>query len=315
MENRRDRIEINMEQLFDVIIPMTMDNMPLFKINIEWIRKNIAQKRIVVLGAEALREPVISLGAEFINEDSLIEGMTLQAVKDNLSERIRSSKRAGWYFQQFLKLGYAEVCKDEYYIVWDSDTVPLHEIRHIIDGYPVFTQKEEMEPAYFETLDRLFSGKVKRYGDFSFICENMIIKTALMKEMLEDIMNQPELRGRTFWERILDAVSDENLSGSGFSEFETYGNYVMTYYPDLYHFRTLRGMRKGAEYFGMNPNREELLWAAQSYDTIAFERWSHHHKMVGRVCSTAIVRKMIPFSWFVNMKEKISELRGRGREK
>ena len=93
-----------MEQIFDVIIPMTLDNLPMFKMNIEWIKKNISQKRIVVLGAEALRQPSMELGAEFINEDSLLKGLTLQSVKNILEKRLGISKRAGWYFQQFLKL-------------------------------------------------------------------------------------------------------------------------------------------------------------------------------------------------------------------
>ena len=117
----------------------------------------------------------------------------------------------------------------------------------------------------------MFAGEVKRFGDFSFICENMIMKTVFVKEMLDVIMNQPGLEGESFWERILNAVSDDNLLESGFSEFETYGNYVMRYHPDTYNLRTLRGLRKGAEYFGMEPDKNELLWASKSYDTIAFE--------------------------------------------
>ncbi|MEI3192244.1 MAG: DUF6492 family protein [Lachnospiraceae bacterium] len=65
-----------------------------------------------------------------------------------MTKRTGKASRSGWYFQQFLKFGYAQVCEDEYYIVWDSDTVPLHPISHFQDGKPVFTKKEEMEPPY-----------------------------------------------------------------------------------------------------------------------------------------------------------------------
>lgn len=298
-----------MEQKFDVIVPMTPDNLPVFRMNVEWMKKNLSCRRILVIGAEALAEPSRDLGVEFIQEDTLIEGMTLKNIKARIEERLGNGKRAGWYFQQFLKLAYAYVCEDEYYIVWDADTVPLHKIPHMTDGHPVFTKKEEMEPAYFETLDRLFDGEVKRCGEFSFICENMIMNVRIMKEMLEDIMNQPGLQGDSFWERILSAVSDENLPGSGFSEFETYGNYVMTYYPELYRLRTLRGMRKGAEFFGMSPSHKQLEWAAKSYDTIAFERWSYHHKLVGGICRNPLVRALVPLSFLANAKAAVSRLR------
>lgn len=300
-----------MGQKFDVIVPMTEDNLPVFRMNVGWMKKNLSCRRILVIGADGLEAPSKELGVEYIREDSLIEGMTLKKIKQYMETRLGSGKRAGWYFQQFLKLAYAYVCEDEYYIVWDSDTVPLHRIPHMIDGHPAFTKKEEMEPAYFETLDTLFAGEVKRQGDFSFICENMIMNVKIMKEMLDHIMRQPKLQGDSFWERILSAVSDENLPGSGFSEFETYGNYVMTFHPDLYRLRTLRGMRGGAEFLGMSPTEKQLRWAAKSYDTIAFERWSYHHKLLGVICRNPVVMAVFPLGVLANGKKAISGVRSR----
>ncbi|MEI3192245.1 MAG: glycosyltransferase [Lachnospiraceae bacterium] len=98
----------------------------------------------------------------------------------------------------------------------------------------------------------------------------MIFSVAVMKEMLENLMQQPQLSGDSFWKRILSAVSDDNLPGSGFSEFETYGNYVMKYHPGMYALRILRGLRKGAGFSG-DSTEKQLLWAAKSYDTIAFK--------------------------------------------
>ena len=302
-----------MKSLYDVIVPMTKDNLPVFRMNIQWMRRNLDCKRIIVIGAEELREESKKLGAEFLNEDEIYAGMTLGAIKAYMTERMGNASRSGWYFQQFLKYAYALVCEDEYYIVWDSDTIPLHPISHFQNGKPVFTKKEEMEPPYFDALDRLFAGEVKRYGDFSFICENMIFSVKIMKEMLENLMQQRQLSGASFWERILNAVSDENLPGSGFSEFETYGNYVMKYHPGMYELRTLRGLRKGAEFFGSNPTEKQLLWAAKSYDTIAFERWSHHRKILGRICGSTIIQKMCLLRTVVEAKGLISRIRSIGK--
>lgn len=302
-----------MEQKYDIIVPMTTVNLPVFRRNVEWMRKNLSGKRILVIGAEVLEAPAEELGVEFIREDSVVPGMELAKVRACLERRGGAGKRAGWYFQQFIKLGYACRCQEEYYIVWDADTIPLHRIRHIVDGHPVFTKKEEMESAYFETLERLFGGQVTRVADFSFICENMIIHVGIMREMLERIMKQPDLFGDSFWERILSAVSDESLPQSGFSEFETYGNYVMTYHPDLYHLRTLRGLRKGAEYFGMAPSEAQLQWAARSYDTIAFERWSCHRRVLGILCGNPCIRALVPLSFLVQMKTEIAKKRQEGR--
>lgn len=302
-----------MKQLYDVIVPMTKDNLPVFQMNIQWMKKHLDCKRIIVIGAEGLREDSQKLGAEFLNEDEICAGMTLGKVKEYMTMRTGKAARSGWYFQQFLKFGYAYLCKDEYYIVWDSDTVPLHPISHMQNEKPVFTKKEEMEPPYFETLDRLFAGEVKRCGDYSFICENMIFSVAVMKEMLNNLMQQPQLSGDSFWERILSAVSDENLPGSGFSEFETYGNYVMKYHPGMYELRTLRGLRKGAEFLGTAPTEAQLQWAAKSYDTIAFERWSHQHKMFTKICGSTWIQKLIPLNVLVDAKGTISRIRSIGK--
>ena len=32
---------------------------------------------------------------------------------------------AGWYYQQFLKLQYARVCQDKYYMSWEGDTTTI----------------------------------------------------------------------------------------------------------------------------------------------------------------------------------------------
>ena len=114
-----------MEQKFDVIVPMTADNLPIFQLNIKWMQKNLSCRRILVIGAEKLSEPVRALGVEFIEENTLYKGLTLGKVRECLKARLGEEKRAGWYFQQFLKLAYAYQCQDEYYIVWDADTIPF----------------------------------------------------------------------------------------------------------------------------------------------------------------------------------------------
>lgn len=38
------------KQLYDVIVPMTKDNLPVFQMNIQYIRKNLDCKRVIVIG-------------------------------------------------------------------------------------------------------------------------------------------------------------------------------------------------------------------------------------------------------------------------
>ena len=81
-----------MEQTYDVIVPMTMNNLPVFRLNIEWMKKNLSWRRILVIGAEDLEKPVRELGAEFLSEDTLVPGMTLKNIRACIEKRIGNGK-------------------------------------------------------------------------------------------------------------------------------------------------------------------------------------------------------------------------------
>ena len=64
----------------------------------------------------------------------MLEGVTLPAVRSHLSKHFddvgsvkTASERAGWYFQQLLKLGAARGLPtlSQYFIIWDLDMIPL----------------------------------------------------------------------------------------------------------------------------------------------------------------------------------------------
>ena len=168
---------------------------------------------------------------------------------------------------------------NDYYLVFDSDTIPLHPIPYFsTDGRPNFITKIEYNKPYFDTIDRLFDGKVGRVNPAeSFIAENMMIDKKLMIEMLDVIMANSKIKGDTFYEKALNAVNRDYVRYTGFSEFETFGNYVMTFHPQEYGKVKIRTQRLGAFLLGDEPNEEQLKWASNDYDIISIEpfgrRW------------------------------------------
>ena len=78
----------------------------------------------------------------------------------------------------------------------------------------------------------------------------------------------------SFWEKILWAIPEQSLQKSGFSEFETFGTYVVTRHPDRYALRHLETLRSGKNILGEAPTQEMLDWAAASYDTVSMEKFS-----------------------------------------
>ncbi len=258
---------------FDLIILTTRKNLPVLKRSISRIKRNIAARRYICIGAENLEETVREvLKCDFINEDEVLEGLSLSLIRELIGKLGGNPERAGWYFQQFLKMGYAYKSETDYYLVWDSDTIPVNEVSFFDEKGPVFITKKEYHIPYFDAIDRLFEGKIKRYHpEKSFIAESMIISREYMKEMINAIEANQGLDGRYYYEKIINSVNEKDLSKSGFSEFETYGNYMMITHPEIYTPVKIKTMRLGAFVVGYEPSDRQLEWLSQYYDIVSIE--------------------------------------------
>ena len=171
---------------------------------------------------------------DFINEKILIN---IDKIKNLIKIRNKNAvKRSGWYIQQFLKMQYSNICQDNYYLVWDSDTIPVKEVKIFNDyGKPYFDVKKEYYKPYFITMKKIFPELGKKYN-YSFISEHMLIKTKIMKKMNIIIENNNNIIGNTWYEKIINCIDKKELKHSGFSEFETYGTFVSKYYFNIISF-------------------------------------------------------------------------------
>ena len=269
-------------QKYDLIIMVTKTNIEILKQSVPYILKNINAQNISFVANANLRQEISQFsGISFIDENSILSGMSINTIKNTLNKRCGNGQRAGWYFQQFLKMAYAYVCPYDYYVVWDSDTIPLNPINYFDDGKPIFVKKKEYHMPYFNTIDKLFNGEVERYHeDVSFVAENMIMNKHIMLELISKIESNDDLLGEIFYDKILNSIDLECITESGFSEFETYGNYVMRYYPNQYSITKFRTFRLGRLLLGSHPSLEQLMWAGESYDIVSIENhgpnWMSH---------------------------------------
>lgn len=157
--------------------------------------------------------------------------------------------------------------------MWDADTIPLSKINFLTtDGKMLFNRTDEHHLPYFQTIDILFNKEIK-HETKSFISEGMIINRSIMKELIRAISNNRNLYGNNWVEKILYAIPQQELSFSGFSEFETYGNYLINKYPNMYKERPLKALRYGMGRYGRILTHKELLMIDYC-DTISFENWN-----------------------------------------
>lgn len=267
--------------MYDVIIPLDKSHLKQLLVNINFIRKNIQFSKIKILCDKKII-PLIpnDKDIECLDEDN-IGNFDLKKIQDLIKMRGGDHNRAGWYFQQFLKMEYAFICKDKYYLIWDADTIPLSEIRFFSDDKKMlFNRKKEHHIPYFCTLDILFN-KNLFYDRKFFITEGMIIECKIMKEIINDIKNNNEIYGNSWIEKIIYAISLEDIDKAGFSEFETYGNYILNKYPDKYKERNLKTLRNGMAKYGKILSYKEL--SKLDLDTITFENWNKNKKFSSKM--------------------------------
>lgn len=294
---------------------VTLEKIPLLKNSYSFLKENLGAQEIYLVANRSLEREIRNVFGEkmhFIDEESIMSGLSLQTIREILLQKCGDDHRAGWFYQQFLKMAYALICEKEYYLLWDADTVPLHKIDYFQKGNtPCFIVKKEYYKDYFDTIEKLFGGRVSRLdSNISYIAENMLICSKYMKKMIEEIMDNSSIDGNTFYSKIMNAINPRVISYTGFSEFETYGNYMDTLYPGIYGHIRLRTQRLGAFLFGTSPSDEQLCWAGVDYDIISFEQ--HGKQWLKNITKSRILRKHLnakkTFDFFIKISNRYDRI-------
>ena len=91
-----------------------------------------------------------------------------------------------------------------------------------------------------------------------------------MKNLLEQIEKNTIIKGTNFWDKILMSIDKKDIIQSGFSEFETYGSFVDTYYPNYYKHREWSSKREMVNFFGKIDNlcQNDFDWLSKDFNSI-----------------------------------------------
>ncbi|MCR4596805.1 MAG: glycosyltransferase family 2 protein [Lachnospiraceae bacterium] len=181
-------------------------------------------------------------------------------------------KLTEFYYLQFLKMQYARMAGDEFYLLWDAEYLPCSTMSFYTPDNMVYLDiREELCEDESEIWEQLIPGLHKRI-ELSFHTGHMPVCADYMCEMLDEIEKREYVSGKTFWEKILHIIGRKHLGEMVFQCYEMYGNYVVWRHPEKCILRVFRVFRLGADFFETNRiSRSDLDWLAPDFDAISFE--------------------------------------------
>ena len=298
---------------YSVIIPVDHKNADFVKTVIRFIHRNLLEAEHIYLIANIDLKSAIMKGENaphdfsFIDEDSLIPGLSFEDIRRCLVARPNMTANfTGWYFQQILKFAFAltDYC-GEYYLSWDSDTLPISNLKFFQDGKPLFTAKKEYHKPYFNTMERLIG--IGKTAPFSFIAEHTMFRREFVLELIDEI-NKSVVPGTTWFEKIINACEFEIGNTNLFSEFETYGTFCTVKHPNFYGVQYLNTLRSAAMIRGRHITDTLIDRLSADIDIASFEiydemfpfdfdkrklNWQKRIRKYRRLLSSDGVRKII----------------------
>jgi hypothetical protein len=266
-------------------------DLPILEITARRLRETVACRALYVVAPEtdcAKIGKALGALATVISESDFVPAMTLARLRALPVPNFPQA--AGWYFQQFLKLQFAFVdSAEDYYLIWDADTVPLRPIRFFdAEGRMLLTKATEYHEPYFQTYRNLFGVDANR--EFSLIAQHMVVQKSIAREMLTRIEARFEGGDNWAW-KIMRALP--NAGDNLFSEYETYGHYVKNNFPDRVRFIDRAWLRRQPSGGQGVPSERELRRLAGTYDYVAFERASRGWRRVAKAL-VAGFRRALP---------------------
>jgi hypothetical protein len=249
----------------DVLIPAIEKDLGTLPYVIDSIRTQVKHPigKIMVVSPPSKRIQALCRrkNCTFINEKRV-----LPITKKDIRYQTKRTNRSGWLLQQLLKLAGGNLTKRKYYLVIDADTILIRPHVFLVNGKTVFYCRNWSRPEYFRTYKKLLG--TKPTASRSFVAHYMLFD----KSKLSRLKWKIEARHKTRWYWAIIKKTNKQ-SYAGFSEFETYGNFVKAHYPG--HLVARSALNKSCSSTPASLTREQLFRMAQKYRSISFHkrRW------------------------------------------
>jgi hypothetical protein len=208
---------------------------------------------------------------EVVSENEELKDIDIYAT----AAKLGSKKRAGWYYQQLLKIhSLSQTSHDAINVIWDADTLPLKPLNFIAeDGRLIFYTSDEHHQPYFDHIKHTLH--LNKIITTSFIAQCFPAKTAWVKSYLTAL----EQYNNCSWiDAILLHINKEEPYG--FSEYESMGTYFTHNFMQQMIFSNAKWERFGNSKLGIkNLSPEAAQNLSKTIDYISFENWDVADRM------------------------------------
>lgn len=203
----------------DVLIPAVEKDLAVLPNVIDGIRKHVQHPigdiYIVAPDSEKIKTVCQEKQCTYIDENTI------------LPVNKRRIFGAGWMLQQLLKLSCDTICSNNHFLVADADTILIAPHTFMHQNKTVFYCQDFYWDckSIFEHFQRLT--QLKPVAPRSLITHYMFINRKELNELKQLIES---IHGKPWYQAILDVI--DKRTQVPFSEFETYGNYMLIQHPD-----------------------------------------------------------------------------------
>jgi len=221
------------------------------------LHKFASPRRVLIVApAAACEESDLTFAPNIkcVDENSVLTGVSKSSTQawldkkfgkkvDDMRLGLGSHTMAGWYLQQFLKMGVAEAATkldlSENYVLWDSDMVLLRDYCPFNEQGQVNFMEGDTGPenkcniGYQSSFQRL-TGLPYAYSEKNrkgFTTHHMVINQKAIRSLLDKF---GESSGGKHWSTGILEASCPNLESCscGFSEYGAYASWMKSLHPD-----------------------------------------------------------------------------------
>ena len=206
------------DEEIDVVIPVIEKDLGILPLCLEGVRRQTTNR---IGGCYLVAPPTERLQA-FAEADGLAlvpENEVLGYGAADIDYRPQGRNRAGWIFQQLLKLS-GRVGRAEHFLVIDADHILLRPHTFLAaDGRTVLYRSEERYVPYYRKLTEL-TGLAYR-SPLSYVAHKMLFARTHLAALRDLIARR---KGMPWDSAILASLDRDEVSC--FSEYETYGTFL-----------------------------------------------------------------------------------------